>query len=176
MRTARIAPALIGLALLATACGGMNPQPVTIPSEPSASASEQKTSNVQPFGSSFAYADGLIVTVSKPTVFTPSDTSFGHEAGNTAVKFTITIENKTGAQFNPSLAGMSLTYGDSGATAEIVSDSANKVGGAFAQVILPGNKATVTSGYSVPKGAKKIQGQFSAGDFSHDPAIFTGTL
>jgi hypothetical protein len=153
----------------------MNPQPVTVPDAPSASESAPQKANVQTFGTSFAYADGIIITASKPVRFTPSDTSFGHEAGNVALKVTLTIENKSGAQVNPTLAGMSLTYGDAGATAEILSDAANKVGGSFAQVILPSSRATITSGYSVPAGTKRIQGQFTLGDFTHDPAIFTGT-
>ncbi|PRZ05210.1 hypothetical protein BCE75_108192 [Isoptericola sp. CG 20/1183] len=78
---------------------GVDPQDL----EAIASGEATNAGGVVGFAETYTYADGLAISVSAPEEFTPGEYAVGVEGEGTPVVFEVTIENGTGAVFDPSL-------------------------------------------------------------------------
>ncbi|WP_245769294.1 DUF4190 domain-containing protein [Streptomyces indicus] len=126
------------------------------------------------FGDSYEYEDGVTVTVSEPKAYTPDEFAAGHEKGNKAFQFTITIENGSKEKLDISSAFPTLRDGQ-GADAEMVFDGSNGTK-PFGGSVLPGKKATAKYAFSVPAGAEKdLQLEMSPEILEYEDAIWTGS-
>ncbi|MER7177240.1 DUF4190 domain-containing protein [Streptomyces mesophilus] len=126
------------------------------------------------FGDSYEYEDGVLVTVSEPKAYTPDQYAAGHEKGNKAFQFTITIENGSKEKLDISGAFPSLRDGE-GADTEMIFDGSNGTK-PFEGTVLPGKKATAKYAFSVPAGAEKeLQLEMSPEILEYDDAIWTGS-
>ncbi|MFI6943104.1 DUF4190 domain-containing protein [Streptomyces sp. NPDC050418] len=125
------------------------------------------------FGDSYKYDDGVVVTVSKPVSYTPDQYAAGHEKGNKAFQFTITIENGGKEKLDISGALPSLRDGE-GADAEMVFDGSNGTK-PFNGSVLPGKKATAKYAFSVPAGAEKdLQLELTPAILDYEEAFWAG--
>ncbi|MER5488761.1 hypothetical protein ABT024_36880 [Streptomyces sp. NPDC002812] len=141
-RNSRRLAAVAVAGLLAAAAGFAGPSAVARPAAAPAGLA---------WGQTYAYANGLAVTVTPPAAFAPSDTSAGHRAGNQAVAWKITVKNGTPDSFRTGLVSVYAKYGAAGEQAERVVDSAKGAGSDFEGSISPGRSATVTYVFDVPK-------------------------
>ncbi|QRO86906.1 hypothetical protein [Kytococcus sedentarius] len=91
----------------------------------------------------------IAVTLEKPKAFKPSDTSFGSEGFESAVRQKVTIENKGDKPIDPISIYFTATTGD--VAAEQIFDSGNGIGSPDAK-IRPGKKLTFDIGWAVNKG------------------------
>lgn len=120
-----------------------------------------------PFGDAVTYEDGVSISVSAPTSFTPSEYAAGVEQAN-QILFSFTITNDSDANLQPS-AYSRLASG--GAEASMIFDSENGAGSGPSTVLLPGQTVTWTEGYSVADPASLVL-QVSP-SFDYADAIFT---
>lgn len=141
-RGSRLLATVAAAGLVATMAGIAGPSAVARPAAASLGLS---------WGQSYAYANGLVVTVTPPAAFIPSDASAGHRAGNQAVAWKITMKNGTPDSFRAGLVSVYAKYGAAGEQAERVFDSAKGAGSDFEGSISPGRSATVTYVFDVPK-------------------------
>lgn len=183
----------IGLAaVLATGCTSVSAQPassapagINQPSATSAAssskpaadtatqASDPSTSDsagdmTATFGKAFTWEDGLSLSVSKPSPFTPSQWAAGTDQFKKYVVFDVRVVNKTGKAWDPSL--ISATIQSSNKEGEEVFDS-EKLGDEPSTKLLNGRevKYKIAFGVADPKDlVLEI-----APDFEHDSAIFT---
>lgn len=98
------------------------------------------------FGDTFAWHDGLSVSIAAPTAFTPSEYAAADPAA-TYVSFSITIINGTGKTYDPSSFFVSVISGT--AESGSVYDSDNDLNGPPSTGILDGRNATFTAGFGV---------------------------
>ncbi len=121
-----------------------------------------------PFDGTFAWEDGLSVTVSAPTPFTPSE--YATTAAPAHLGFTVTITNNTGTIYEPAMFSMG---GQSGSTeAEEVYDSESGLTGTPYVGLLDGRQAVFTVGFGVADPADVVL-EVRPG-FEYDEAYFTG--
>ncbi len=105
---------------------------------------------VSRLGETYAWPDGLAITVSRPSRFpiraaaTPEDRPPG-EAG---VRFTVTIRNGSSAPYVLGYSQVNLTAGPAGEQGGVVCD-AGSVCGATVGTVLPGRTRTLTYAWSV---------------------------
>ncbi|HSK61745.1 MAG TPA: hypothetical protein VK935_22105 [Actinomycetospora sp.] len=133
------------------------------------SAAAPATSAVS-FGQTFSYADGLAVTVDAPTTYDPSS----YAAGNTnpyAYSVTVRVTNNTGAAFDPTLLQVMMTTG--GAPASQIFDGES--GLPPQSQLQPGRSLTYEVAFSTTADSGEAQVDVVP-SFSHDHAVFTGTL
>ncbi|NEN04718.1 DUF4190 domain-containing protein [Diaminobutyricibacter tongyongensis] len=97
------------------------------------------------FGQTVTYKDGLAITVSTPTPFTPSDSAAGATQAKNIV-FTITVKNGTAKNYDP-LVYTSLSSG--GTEADSIFDVGGDIGNAPTTTILAGQSTTWKEAYSV---------------------------
>ena len=116
-------------------------RPASVPEPSESPAPEYPT-----IGETYSWDDGLAATVTTPQEFTPSE---GNEiAGTTTyVRFTITLTNNAGAEFDSTLASESVQSG--GREAEYLIDSANGFIGSPTVTVLPGRSVSYDVGYGV---------------------------
>ncbi len=172
--------ALVALAVLLSGCattsGTASSQsaPTSVPSAPSDAQStpdsSPSTSDTTKFGSSYKWADGLSVSVSKPTLFKPSDYSVGATKGQAALQFVFTVTNGTGSNYDPTL--FSATASSGGAEASEIYDSAKGMEGSPNTKVLQGKKVSFKVAFSVAD-PKDVTMEVSPG-FEYDSGIFTG--
>jgi hypothetical protein len=137
--------------------------------EPAADdVAEEAPSNVLSLGQTMVWNDGIEMTVSAPTEFTPSDTSMGWEPGQVAVVFDVTITNNSTEQLEP-MAYSLVSSG--GVDAANIFDSAQGIEGPPSNIVLPGESITWQEAYGVVDPAD-IAFQVSPG-FLYDEAIWT---
>lgn len=122
-----------------------------------------------PFGSTVATDNGIKITVSGATTFTPSEYAAGAEKGKTAVKFDITVLNGSGSNYDPNLFFTTLQSANT--EAQIIVDSDAKIGLGPSTTLLPGREAKWTVGYAVTDPADLVM-EVSPG-FEFKSAIFT---
>ncbi len=120
------------------------------------------------FGQTYEWEDGLAVSVSPPTPFTPSDTA-AFDPAPTFVSFEIKIVNGTSEIFDPLLFSTTMQSGNTEASQ--VFDSEQGVGGSPSTPVLPGREVVFRQAYGVNDPADLVM-QVSP-SFDHDPAIFT---
>ena len=102
------------------------------------------------WGTQVPFPDFMIVSVSAPEPYTPSE-SAAMESGYTgAVKVTVTMKNTTKAPLDSMTLTTSATTGDRPAPA--IYDSANDVNGNPYSTILPGASINFVEAYSVDEG------------------------
>lgn len=118
------------------------------------------------FGDTMTYTDGLSITVSKGTKFTPSDTSMGK--GKFFVKFTVVIVNGTGKVFDPSM--FQATAQSSNVEGDEVFDSAGGMNGGPDTKLLKGREAKFVIGFGV-EDPKDIVLEVTP-SFEHNSALF----
>lgn len=133
----------------------------------SSASSEAPDDGTATFGKSFAWKDGLSVTVGAPTEFKPSTYAAGH-TNKHAVKFTVKIVNKTGKPFDPVLFHATVQSGSTEGSA--IFDTGNKIGGAPSTKILNGREVTFTIAFSVDNKADIVMEVTP--DFEHDSVLY----
>lgn len=103
-------------------------------------------SNQASFGETYRWTNGLEVTVSTPTPFTPGEYAAA-EPATAYLSYTVTIVNNTGAVYEPALFFTSVQSGDQ--EADQVFDSENNLTGSPSTAILDGRQSTFTIGFGV---------------------------
>jgi hypothetical protein len=103
-------------------------------------------SNQAAFGETYRWADGLEVTVSTPTPFTPGKYASA-EPATAYLSYTVTIVNNTGDVYEPAVFFTSVQSGDQ--EADQVFDSENNLTGSPSTAILAGRQSTFTIGFGV---------------------------
>lgn len=121
------------------------------------------------FGETAAYEDGLSVTVSKPTDFTPSASAFGHDGFPGSVQFTVKVVNNTGASFDPTLIYLTMQSGNT--EAEQIFDYDNGMNGSPDTTVLDGRETTFPVAFGV-QDPNDLVLEVNTGDWSKDATIF----
>jgi hypothetical protein len=117
------------------------------------------------FGEPFTWEDGLSMTVSKPKKYNP-DSDMGYDYG---IKLTVTIVNKTGKRFDPSMFTASMQKGNE--EAEEIFDSANGVEGAPSTKLLNGREAKFVIAFEAKTSDDLVLEV--APSFEHESVIYT---
>ncbi|MFE5486815.1 DUF4190 domain-containing protein [Streptomyces sp. NPDC056527] len=147
------------------------------PAEPGAEPTEAEPTETAPaalkFGQTFAYEDGIKVTVSKPRAYKPDQFAAGHAKGNSAFQVTVTIVN--GSKKTLDVSGALVNASDAeGARAEPVFDGSNATE-MFQGNVLPGKQAKGDFAFSVsPKADGELQVELSPTILDHEDAIWAG--
>ncbi|WP_432096564.1 DUF4190 domain-containing protein [Streptomyces sp. bgisy100] len=112
------------------------------------------------FGEPYTFGDGLKVTVSEPTPFSPDAFAHGHAKGNKAVQVTVTVVNQ-GTRRVAVETGLPEVNDADGASAELVIDGSGRQK-VITGYVLPGRKAVGRYAFSLPPGAAdRIEVEFS---------------
>lgn len=179
------APSIAATVLVLAGCGGTSGapsegdagtnRPTTSSSESPADtaadspAAEEAGDGTQKFGDSYKYEDGLTVTVSKPAKFKPSDVSFVSKPQKDYRQFTITVVNKTGKPYDPSMFTASLQSGNE--EMEEIFDSAKGFEGSPTTKVLNGRETKFKIGFGAADPADMVL-ELAPG-FEYQSAIFT---
>lgn len=131
--------------------------------------SDEKSGQLKP-GEVAAYKNGLKITISKATAYTPGQYAAGHDEGNKAYQVTITLENTGDKNIDTALIDVSARAGEDGVDADKIFDSNNKIENLFKGKLLPNKKATALYGFSAPADAKHLDVEAGLIDFTTEPA------
>lgn len=156
-----------------TACGGTSGAPSsdsTPAAHTSSAPAKTPASQNAKFGQSYKWSDGVEVTISAPTPYTPTAAAAGAVAGDQNVVFKITLTNGSKANIDPSIANLSLNSG--GVAASNIIDLMNSAFNVPQAPVLPGQSISWSLAYSV-KDASSLTGQFDLDDLTHSAAVFT---
>lgn len=170
-----IAAALVASLGLAGCTTQVASQPTTHASaaaQPSAAA--KPASNVHGFGDVITYKDGVSISVSAPTPFTPSTYAAGVTPGATNELFTVVVTNGSKTQFTPYT---SITMNSAGASASSITDVGSPIGDVgvgTSTVLLPGQTIKWLMGFSVPDPTNMTM-DAELGVGTYEAAIFTNT-
>jgi hypothetical protein len=128
-------------------------------------------SAVAAFGEGFEFEDGVVVQVSQPAAFTPSEYAYTGTSGFTSfVSFDVTVTNNSTEPFQPLM--MSFATTSAGVAGEDIYDSESNVTGMGPDGdVLPGNTVTFTVAYAVQDPAD-LQLDVTTG-FDYDTVYFT---
>jgi hypothetical protein len=176
------------VSLLTAACGSTQEAITSAPQETSVMApSEQAPTTEAPpvetpaettpeshayaFGETVSFDDGMHVTIDQPKAFKPSEYAAGTEGYTHFVKFRVTIDNRSGKTFDPTMAMTSVMSGDTQGSE--VYDSDRNLGGGPTTKLLNGRKVTYTVGFGV-EDPKDIVVQFDL-SFDHETAMYSLT-
>ena len=193
-KTASIA-AISSLALGLSACGGMGgsetespasgsnrptatetvteaPEPAkteaeTVEAEPEPSLTGEDPGILQ-LGKTFAYSDGLEVTISKPSSFTSSE--WASPESVQALAFDIKIVNGTNAPYDPSMDMFTAQIGNT--EAEEVFDTDQGFEGTPMTKVLPGREASYKVGFAGTD-TENLVLEFIPGDWDRGGLIYT---
>ena len=121
------------------------------------------------FGESATFDDGLVLNVSKPKVFKPSQYAAKDKA-KAYVKFTITLVNKTGATFDPAL--VYATVQSANVEASTVYDSENGLDGGPSTKLLKGREAKWQVAFGV-EDPKDLVMEINPGAFEYADILYT---
>jgi hypothetical protein len=122
------------------------------------------------FGETFTYEDGLVLTVSAPQPYTPSEYSYvGEPAPPAFVAFDITIVNTTQANYDPAM--FFATMQSANVEQQQIFDSANGIEGSPTTPILPGRETVFRLAFGAANPADLVM-QVSP-SFEHEPVIYT---
>ena len=122
------------------------------------------------FGQTFTYADGMAVTVGRPTAYDPSSYAAGHTNPH-AFQVTVRVTNNTGRAFDPALLQVAMST--AGAPASQVFDS--EMGLPPQNQLQPGRSLTYDVAFSTTTDSGEAQVDVTP-SFGHEPAVFTGNL
>ncbi|WEB45054.1 MULTISPECIES: DUF4190 domain-containing protein [Streptomyces] len=135
-------------------------------------AAEEKKRHLS-FGEAYTFGNGLKVTVSKPTPFTPDEFANGHAKGNKAVEVTVTVVN-TGSRRVGVETGMPDVKDADGISAQLVIDGSGR------QKVITGAvppNGTVIGKYAFslpPEAANPVEVKFSPDVSQWDDAYWSG--
>ncbi|MFD3421356.1 DUF4190 domain-containing protein [Streptomyces decoyicus] len=125
------------------------------------------------FGEPYTFGNGLKVTVSKPTPFTPDEFANGHDKGNKAVQVTVTVVN-TGTERIEVETGLPDVNDADGASAHLVIDGSGRQK-VITGYVLPGRKAVGKYAFSLPPdAAHRVEVEFSPDAARWDDAYWSG--
>ena len=144
----------------------------TTPAAGSAPSAAAPATSAVGFGQTFTYSDGLAVTVDQPTPYRASSSAAG-DVNPHAYSVTVRITNNTGAAFDPVLLQVAMSTG--GDQASQIYDSANDMGDRPQNQLQPGRSLTYELAFSTTADSGEAQVDVVP-SFSHDHAVFTGTL
>ncbi|MBQ0987242.1 DUF4190 and DUF4352 domain-containing protein [Streptomyces sp. F63] len=126
-----------------------------------AAGSDASDAETYAAGDTVVYDDGVQVTVSRHTAYSPGEFSIGHEKGNKAYKVTVTVVNKGKEKFDTALLTVDARAGKDGKTAESIFD--DKVGEGFNGTVVPGKTASAEFAFDAPAAAKTLEIEVSPG-------------
>ncbi|MFD4048212.1 DUF4190 domain-containing protein, partial [Streptomyces sp. NPDC058611] len=141
---------------------------------PSASPSPSQVPGLDtalPFGETFAYEDGVKVSLSGLKKYKP-ETLYGQEKVKNAVQMTITITNDS-TKPHEVVYAVPNVRDDKGMTAKLLFDGT--VPKMISGTILPGASASGLVAFEVPEGTKTISADVSAGSLLDD-VQYTGPI
>ena len=179
--------AIAAIALSLSACGtttqakaGGDATGTNRPSSSSSSASAESTpedietedspqDTELTFGESATFDDGLVMTVSKPKVFKPSEYAATDKA-KAYVKFTVTIVNKTGKTFDPSM--VYATVQSANEEASSVFDNENGLDGGPSTKLLKNREAKWQVAFGV-EDPKDLVMEINPGAFEYSDILYT---
>lgn len=152
----------------------------TAPAEPSGSGRERETeteteddSGELGFGETFAYDDGVKVTVAEPAPYQPGPYAAGHTQGHKALTVRITVVN--GSDETADLDLTTVTFKDAdGAEADKVFDG--DLPRELAGKLAPGKQSAATYAVSLPAdAAHTLEVQVEPGFLQYDNATWSGS-
>ena len=183
--TCTAAVAAVALTLLSACGAGTQAKPggdATGTNRPSSSSSSSSTpveieTEEEPapqdteltFGESATFDDGLVLNVSKPKVFKPSEYAATDKA-KAYVKFTITLVNKTDATFDPAM--VYATVQSANVEASTVYDSENGLDGGPNTKLLKGREAKWQVAFGV-EDPKDLVMEINPGAFDYADILYT---
>ncbi|WP_199931023.1 DUF4190 domain-containing protein [Streptomyces sp. CB02923] len=136
------------------------------------SEAEEKARHLS-FGASYAFGDGLKVTVAKPEPFDPDSFATGHEKGNKAFQVTITVAN-TGTERFELDPGLPRVNDADGATTELVIDGSGRQK-IISGYVLPGRQVVGKYAYSLPPDAAgTMEVEFSPDEEQWERSYWSG--
>jgi hypothetical protein len=141
-----------------------------VPTVPS-SAAPAAASSVA-FGQPFTFSDGMVASVSAPTLYRASRSAAG-DVNPYAYQVTVTLTNNRGQAFDPTMARVAMSTG--GAPASQIFDSANDMGSAPQTMLQPGRSMTYDVAFSTATNSGEAQVDVTP-SFDYQHAVFTGTL
>ncbi|MEU8762944.1 DUF4190 domain-containing protein [Streptomyces sp. NPDC048659] len=125
------------------------------------------------FGETFAYDDGVKVTISKPRAHKPDAFAAGYTKGNKAFQVTITIVNGGKTPLDVAIA-LPNAKGADGSAAEMVFDGSNATK-PFQGKVLPGKQAKADFTFAMaPAAAGELQVELAPTILEHEAAIWSG--
>ena len=132
---------------------GCSSAPVKTP-DPAASAASTPTEAVKQdppglpvFGDVISFSDGLSVSASVPSEYTPTELAAGAVAGQSAVIFELVLTNNSDSPFDPILVLASAS--SAGTEASSIFDTSNNVGFPPTTTVLPGGTIKWNQAWSV---------------------------
>jgi len=142
------------------------------------SEAPKEDDGVAAFGERFRYKDGLVVTVTKPAKFKPSQYAAGHKRGNVGVLITVKIQNTSAEPFDAAIVQVDMKAGEDGNAASDVVDLGGSIelGTGFSGTIAAGRSATAKYGFSIRPADVGLINVEVTPDFEHEPSIFEGKL
>lgn len=143
MRTASIAYALLGVLL--TSCESTSGAAAIDPQPCGNRPAETAEAGPLAFGETFTYTDGLSLTVGRPAPFTPSDVAAGAEGLPTAVRFIVTVVNRTAANVETGPFSATVQSADVEGSEVFEGDLI----GPPSTMLLPGREATFSISFAV---------------------------
>lgn len=137
--------------------------------EPEGASSGEVSSGNAEFGETWAWEDGLELTISAPESYQSSSSAAG--GGNHAhqVKFTVTIVNNTGENFDPAMFYATVQSGNR--EGDQIFDSANGLEGSPNTTLLDGRETQFEMAFGVDD-PEDIVMEVSL-SWDHDSAIYT---
>lgn len=136
---------------------------------PSEEPSETPDDTTVAFGKTFTWENGVSATVSAPKSYRSSGNGIGGEKFKYAVIFTVTIVNKSGKAYDPSIASATVQSAD--AEGDQIFDSSNDLGGTPDTKVLNGRQTKFKMAFGVAN-PKDVVVEFSPG-FEYNSAIWT---
>lgn len=123
------------------------------------------------FGEAYTYPDGLSISISEPEEFQPSEYAAVDETAASYVRFTVTVDNGTDTEFDPTL--VLVTASSAEHESEQVFDIDQKLGGSPSTTVLPGNKVSFDVGFGVQDASDLLVSVTPNDDWSRADALFT---
>ena len=169
-RLASTAALAASLALASTPLATLAPAyAAPAPAQSAATAAGLHAAATIKFGNRFRYPDGLIVSISRPRLFKPSDTAVkGNEPH--AVRFTVKVINKSTKNYNAPNSTSNAQSG--GAEAGAIFDTEQGIVAPPSTPILPDREVTWQIAYGVQDPAD-IALEFTPDFNTHDTVFFT---
>ncbi|MGH4027875.1 DUF4190 domain-containing protein [Actinomycetota bacterium Odt1-20B] len=167
--------AVVGLVITVTAVDdAVNSLKGTGGKKESSADRDSKGSDELGFGDTFAYDDGMKVTVAKPAAYSPGDSAVGHKKGNKAVQVRITVVNRSKDKVDLSLSTVHFKDANGAEAEQIYDDGMPKE---FSGKLRPGKQAVATYAVSLPAdAASSLEADVEPGFLDYEDASWTGTV
>jgi hypothetical protein len=172
-----LAVALVGVLAGTGVLGGRDSGGGPPPGGTSVSAPPPRTTaaGALGFGRTQRHADGVEVSVSAPTRFTPSSAAAGHTAGHVAVTVEITVTNGSDARLE--LATVQVRGRDgAGREASRVFDAGPDLGLGLTGTLLPGRRAVAAHGFDLPPRAADVLDVEVTVGFDREAGVWSGPV